>query len=103
MNVLLDRLHKKKSPYYTQIWWLEIWKLYENFRSLQKTWEKLLLIKNMTKESTLVMQTNWWPSIIYGIVTYFQRHKKSRKKIEKKSKIQEDTLEESLEDCPSWW
>jgi hypothetical protein len=56
----------------------------------------------MTKESTLVMQTNWWPSIIYGIVTYFQRHKKSRKKIEKKSKIQEDTLEESLEDCPSW-
>jgi len=82
MNVLLDRLHKTKSPYYTQIWWLEIWKLYENFRSLQKTWEKLLLIKNMTKESTPVMQTKWWPSIIYGIVTYFQRHKKSRKKIQ---------------------
>jgi hypothetical protein len=54
---LLDRLYKKKSPHYTQIWWLEIWKLQENFRSLQTTWEKVLLVKNMTKESTPIMQT----------------------------------------------
>jgi hypothetical protein len=27
---------KKKLPHYTQTWWLEIWKLHGNFRSLQK-------------------------------------------------------------------
>jgi len=29
--------------------------------------------------------------------------KNQEKKIEKKSKIQEDIHEESLEDCPGWW
>jgi len=37
--------------------------------------------------------------VLKNVVINFLPHKKIKKKIEK---IQEDTHEESLEDCPSW-
>jgi hypothetical protein len=37
------------------------------------------------------------------LLSIFDPTKKSRKKEKKNLKIQEDTHDESLEDCPSWW